>query len=197
MCLERLKKRKVTLKQCEATVWSGSEFAEHCFVFSNLSFFLVFPVYRTRSLHQSLNVCLSVSFQRHLISTLSKEELYLRSRRTGCSIEWFPFLKRIYFNKISRRRRSFFSKQKTENMNFEKFHVRRMVQGRRRMWSMLAHTWKTMDCVKERIDSCLSGSEFVNPFFVLSSLLFFLVWTVCVTLSRRSCTILLTSGFLK
>ena len=58
VCLERLKKRKVTLKQCEATVWSGSEFAEHCFVFSNLSFFLVFPVYRTRSLHQSLNVCL-------------------------------------------------------------------------------------------------------------------------------------------
>lgn len=57
VCLERLKKRKVTLKQCEATVWSGSEFAEHCFVFSNLSFFLVFPVYRTRSLHQSLNVC--------------------------------------------------------------------------------------------------------------------------------------------
>jgi len=34
---------------------------------------------------------------------------------------------------------------------------------------------KTMDCVKERIDSCLSGSEFVNPFFALSSLLFFLV----------------------
>jgi len=58
VCLERLKKRKVTLKQCEAAVWSGSEFAEHCFVFSNLSFFLVFPVYRTRSLHQSLNVCL-------------------------------------------------------------------------------------------------------------------------------------------
>ena len=58
VCLERLKKRKITLKQCEATVWSGSEFAEHCFVFSNLSFFLVFPVYRTRSLHQSLNVCL-------------------------------------------------------------------------------------------------------------------------------------------
>ena len=58
VCLERLEKRKVTLKQCEATVWSGSEFAEHCFVFSNLSFFLVFPVYRTRSLHQSLNVCL-------------------------------------------------------------------------------------------------------------------------------------------
>ena len=82
-------------------------------------------------------------------------------------------------------------------MNFEKFHVRRMVQGRRRMWSMLAHTWKTMDCVKERIDSCLSGSEFVNPFFALSSLLFFLVWTVCVTLSRRSCTILLTSDSLK
>ena len=58
VCLERLKKRKVTLKQCEAAVWSGSEFAEHCFVFSNLSFFLVFPVYRTRSLHQSLNICL-------------------------------------------------------------------------------------------------------------------------------------------
>ena len=58
VCLERLKKRKVTLKQCEATVWSGSEFAEHCFVFSNLSFFLVFPVYRTRSMKQSLNVCL-------------------------------------------------------------------------------------------------------------------------------------------
>ena len=58
VCLESLEKRKVTLKQCEATVWSGSEFAEHCFVFSNLSFFLVFPVYRTRSLHQSLNVCL-------------------------------------------------------------------------------------------------------------------------------------------
>ena len=57
VCLERLKKQKVTLKQCDATVWSGSEFAEHCFVFSNLSFFLVFPVYRTRSLHQSLNVC--------------------------------------------------------------------------------------------------------------------------------------------
>ena len=57
VCLESLEKRKVTLKQCEATVWSGSEFAEHCFVFSNLSFFLVFPVYRTRSLHQSLNVC--------------------------------------------------------------------------------------------------------------------------------------------
>ena len=36
----------------------GSEFAEHCFVFSNLSFFLVFPVYRTRSLHQTLDVCL-------------------------------------------------------------------------------------------------------------------------------------------
>ena len=34
---------------------------------------------------------------------------------------------------------------------------------------------KQMDCVKERIDSCLSDSEFVNPFFVLSSLLFFLV----------------------
>ena len=58
VCLERLKKRKVTLKQCEATVWSGSEFAEHCFVFSNLSFFLAFPVYRTRSLHQTLDVCL-------------------------------------------------------------------------------------------------------------------------------------------
>ena len=58
VCLERLKKRKVTLKQCETTVWSGSEFAEHCFVFSNLSFFLVFPVYRTRSMKQSLNVCL-------------------------------------------------------------------------------------------------------------------------------------------
>ena len=58
VCLESLEKRKVTLKQCEATVWSGSEFAEHCFVFSNLSFFLVFPVYRTRSLKQSLNVCL-------------------------------------------------------------------------------------------------------------------------------------------
>ena len=28
---------------------------------------------------------------------------------------------------------------------------------------------------KERIDSCLSGSEFVNPFFAFSSLLFFLV----------------------
>ena len=41
------------------------------------------------------------------------------------------------------------------------------------MWSMLAHTWKTIDCVKERIDSCLSGSEFVNPFFAFSSLLFF------------------------
>ena len=82
-------------------------------------------------------------------------------------------------------------------MKSEKFHVRRMVQGRRRMWSMLAHTWKTIDCVKERIDSCLSGSEFVNPFFAFSSLLFFLVWTVCVTLSRRSCTILLTNDFLK
>ena len=58
VCLERLEKRKVTLKQCEAAVWSGSEFAEHCFALSNLSFFLVFPVYRTRSLHQSLNVCL-------------------------------------------------------------------------------------------------------------------------------------------
>ena len=34
---------------------------------------------------------------------------------------------------------------------------------------------KTIDCVKERIDSCLSGSEFVNPFFAFSSLLFFLV----------------------
>ena len=82
-------------------------------------------------------------------------------------------------------------------MNFEKFHVRRMVQGRRRMWSMLAHTWKTMDCVKERIDNCLSGSEFVNPFFAFSSLLFFLVWTVCVTLSRRSYTHLLTINYLK
>ncbi|RGG10244.1 hypothetical protein DWY75_06890 [Ruminococcus sp. AF27-11AA] len=60
-------------------------------------------------------------------------------------------------------------------MKSEKFHVRRMGQGRRRMWSMLAHTKKTMDCVKERIDSCLSGSEFVNPFFAFSSLLFFLV----------------------
>ena len=58
VCLERLKKRKITLKQCEATVWSGSEFAEHCFALSNLSFFLVFPVYRTRSLHQTLTVCL-------------------------------------------------------------------------------------------------------------------------------------------
>ena len=28
---------------------------------------------------------------------------------------------------------------------------------------------------KERIDSCLSGSEFVNPFFAFSNLLFFLV----------------------
>ena len=34
---------------------------------------------------------------------------------------------------------------------------------------------KTIDCVKERIDSCLSGSEFVNPFFAFSNLLFFLV----------------------
>ena len=34
---------------------------------------------------------------------------------------------------------------------------------------------KTTDCVKERIDSCLSSSEFVNPFFAFSSLLFFLV----------------------
>ena len=34
---------------------------------------------------------------------------------------------------------------------------------------------KTIDCVKERIDSCLSGSEFVNPFFAFSSLSFFLV----------------------
>ena len=82
-------------------------------------------------------------------------------------------------------------------MKSEKFHVRRMVQGRRRMWSMFAHTWKTIDCVKERIDSCLSGSEFVNPFFAFSDLLFFLVWTVCVTLSQRSCTILLTSDSLK
>ena len=40
VCLERLEKRKVTLKQCEAAVWSGSEFAEHCFVFSNLFVFL-------------------------------------------------------------------------------------------------------------------------------------------------------------
>ena len=77
-------------------------------------------------------------------------------------------------------------------MNFEKFHVRRMIQGRRRMWSMLAHTWKTTDCVKERIDSCLSSSEFVNPFFAFSSLLFFLVWTACITLSQRSCIVLLT-----
>ena len=29
-----------------------------CFVFSNLSFFLIFPVYRTRSLNQTLDVCL-------------------------------------------------------------------------------------------------------------------------------------------
>ena len=58
VCLERLKKRKITLKQCEATVWSGSKFAEHCFALSKLSFFLVFPVYRTRSLHQTLAACL-------------------------------------------------------------------------------------------------------------------------------------------
>ena len=57
VCLERLKKRKITLKQCEATVWSGSKFAEHCFALSKLSFFLVFPVYRTRSLHQTLDIC--------------------------------------------------------------------------------------------------------------------------------------------
>ena len=91
----------------------------------------------------------------------------------------------------------FFNKQKTENMSLKKFHVRRVIQEWRRMWSMLAHTWKTIDCVKERIDSCLSGSEFVNPFFAFSSLLFFLVWTVCVTLSRRSYTHLLTINYLK
>ena len=45
-------------------------------------------------------------------------------------------------------------------MSLKKFHVRRVIQEWRRMWSMLAHTWKTIDCVKERIDSCLSGSEF-------------------------------------
>ena len=99
-------------------------------------------------------------------------------------------------NRIWRRRTIISDKQKTATMKSKNCHVRRWRQGRRWMWSMLAHTWKTIDCVKERIDSCLSGSEFVNPFFAFSSLLFFLVWTVCVTLSRRSCTILLTSDFL-
>ena len=49
VCLERLKKRKITLKQCEATVWSGSEFVNPFFAFSNLLFFLVWTVCVTLS----------------------------------------------------------------------------------------------------------------------------------------------------
>ena len=48
----------------------------------NLSFFLVFPSTQNSHLNQTLDVCLSVSFQRHLISTLSKEELYLKPKRS-------------------------------------------------------------------------------------------------------------------
>ena len=48
----------------------------------NLSFFLVFPSTQNSPLNQTLDVCLSVSFQRYQISTFSKEELYLKPKRS-------------------------------------------------------------------------------------------------------------------
>ena len=53
----------------------------------NLPFFKSFQAHRTVT--ESIPQCLSIGrlFRRYLISTLSKEELYLRSRCTGCSVE--------------------------------------------------------------------------------------------------------------
>ena len=67
VCLESLEKRKVTLKQCEATVWSGSEFAEHCFVFSNLFVFLSLSCIQNPE-PASIPQCLSV--RRNFISAI-------------------------------------------------------------------------------------------------------------------------------
>ena len=131
--LERLKKRKVTLKQCEATVWSGSEFAEHCFVFSNLSFFLVFPVYRTRSMKQSLNVCLSVKslslfdfcfLERRILLEMERKRMFCRMISISQTC--------LYLIKFSVEVYLF---QWTENWKyyFGKSIVRRIVQG---------HYWK-------------------------------------------------------
>ena len=78
--------RLLKTKQCSANSLPLQTVASHCF---NVTFrFLSLSKHTEQSL-ETIPQYLSIGkvFPRYLISTLSKEELYLRSRRTGCSIE--------------------------------------------------------------------------------------------------------------
>ena len=78
--------RLLKTKQCSANSLPLQTVALHCF---NVTFRFSRLSKHTEQSPESIPQCLSIGrlFRRYLISTLSKEELYLRSRRTGCSIE--------------------------------------------------------------------------------------------------------------
>ena len=78
--------RLLKTKQCSANSLPLQTAASHCF---NVTFRFLSLSKHTEQSPESIPQCLSIGrlFRRYLISTFSKEELYLRSRRTGCSIE--------------------------------------------------------------------------------------------------------------
>ena len=78
--------RLLKTKQCSANSLPLQTVASHCF---NVTFRFLSLSKHTEQSPETIPQYLSIGkvFPRYLISTLSKEELYLRSRRTGCSIE--------------------------------------------------------------------------------------------------------------
>ena len=78
--------RLLKTKQCSANSLPLQTVASHCF---NVTFRFLSLSKHTEQSPETIPQYLSIGkvFPRYLISTLSKEELYQRSRRTGCSIE--------------------------------------------------------------------------------------------------------------
>ena len=78
--------RLLKTKQCSANLLPLQTAASHCF---NVTFRFLSLSKHTEQSPESIPHCLSIGrlFHRYLISTFSKEELYLRRKRTGHSIE--------------------------------------------------------------------------------------------------------------
>ena len=130
--------RLLKTKQCSANSLPLQTAASHCF---NVTFRFLSLSKHTEQSPESIPQCLSIGKFSVLSDFCSLERRTLLEKQTH----------RIFYRMISISQTClylikfvvgiiFFNKQKTENMKSEKFHVRRMVQGRRRMWSMLAHT---------------------------------------------------------